>query len=294
MYFLSPAETSAALTSMVWTLLCADEVVPCGSCCNGGCCAGPGCSPVARSAMAGVKSNATNMAAINRVFIRANVEVPGAPGILSCRSRHWEANTGLPRAPTRRRSQFDRSQPQCVCDHRNGAEAHGGARDHRAEENSEEGTERAGGDGHAERVVDKREKEILPDIPHHSSTNVHGFYNSDQVAFHECDTCALDRDIGSCAHGDSDIGGGQGRRIVDTIPSHRDDGAFRFKFSNDIDLFIWHHFGAELVDAQFARNRFGRSTIVARAHDYLQVHLVKLANRFFRRGFGWISTAENA
>src|SRR6266699_3086228 len=75
MYFLSPAEISALLTSMVWALPCLDVVVPCGNCCSGCCCGRLGCSPAANSGNAGPKTNPTDTEMTSRGVIRFNVEV---------------------------------------------------------------------------------------------------------------------------------------------------------------------------------------------------------------------------
>ena len=63
--------------------------------------------------------------------------------------------------------EFDRAQPQRVCDHRNRTETHRRAGDHRTEQHAEERIKHAGRDRHAERVVDEREEQILPDVAHH-------------------------------------------------------------------------------------------------------------------------------
>ena len=50
------------------------------------------------------------------------------------------------------------AQTKRIHDYRNRAEAHRGTGNHRAQEQTKERIKHAGGDGHAERVVDKREK----------------------------------------------------------------------------------------------------------------------------------------
>ena len=55
-------------------------------------------------------------------------------------------------------SQLDVPQAQRIRDHRNRAERHGGAGDNRAEQQAEERVEHAGGDRHAQRVVDETRK----------------------------------------------------------------------------------------------------------------------------------------
>ncbi len=61
---------------------------------------------------------------------------------------------------------FDAAEPQGVGDHRDRGEAHRGGGDHRRQEQAEEGIEHAGGDRHAERVVDEGEEQVLADVAH--------------------------------------------------------------------------------------------------------------------------------
>ena len=56
------------------------------------------------------------------------------------------------------RLEFERAEAEGVGDYRDGAEAHGDAGDHGAEEPAEERIENPGGDGDSERVVEKREQ----------------------------------------------------------------------------------------------------------------------------------------
>jgi hypothetical protein len=50
------------------------------------------------------------------------------------------------------------AKSQCVGYHRNRAEAHSGAGNHRTQQQSKEWIKHTGGNGYAQRVVDKREK----------------------------------------------------------------------------------------------------------------------------------------
>src|SRR5262249_4713007 len=86
----------------------------------------------------------------------------------------------------------------------------------------------------------------------------------------------------------------QRRRVVDPVPSHGDDRTLGFEFSNDFDLFIWHYFGLELIDAQLMRDRFSCPLIVACAHDDLQTHFMKFTDGLSRCRLDWISNSENA
>src|SRR6266480_6248875 len=94
------------------------------------------------------------------------------------------------------------SQPQCVEDDRNRAEAHRRARDDRIEQEAEKRVEHARGDRHAERVVDKGEEKILADIAHGGLAQPARPHDPSQVALHQCDTGALHRHVCAGAHCD--------------------------------------------------------------------------------------------
>ena len=76
MYFLSPAEISVMLASIVCAVVCGALVVVCGSCCDCDCGAGPGCSPVAKSNASGVRNSETDIVTMLRVIMRVNILMP--------------------------------------------------------------------------------------------------------------------------------------------------------------------------------------------------------------------------
>jgi hypothetical protein len=53
----------------------------------------------------------------------------------------------------------------------------------------------------------------------------------------------LDRDIGSRAHGDADIGGGERWRVVDPVGGHRDDPSLLAQPLDDFALVLREDFG---------------------------------------------------
>ena len=66
------------------------------------------------------------------------------------------------------------------------------------------------------------------------------------------------------------------------------------KWYDDADLLIWHHLGLELIDAQFACNRFSCPLIVACAHHNLEAHCMKLTDGLFGCRLDWVRDTQNA
>src|SRR5262249_55557423 len=64
------------------------------------------------------------------------------------------------------------SQPQCIRDHRNRAEAHGCGGEDRLHEHAGEGIQHTGSDGDSEQVVDEREEKILADVAHGGAAKI--------------------------------------------------------------------------------------------------------------------------
>src|SRR6266852_8775813 len=112
------------------------------------------------------------------------------------------------------------AESEGVGDYGDGAEAHGGAGEHGAEEPADDGVEDAGGDGYAQRVVEKSEGEILADIADGGAAQAAGAHDSAEIAFDQGDAGAFDGDVGAGAHGYADIGGGERGSIVDAVASH--------------------------------------------------------------------------
>ena len=63
---------------------------------------------------------------------------------------------------------------------------------------------------------------MLPMVARASLTRAH---HAAQIAFEQRQPGALHGDIGAGAHGDADIGLGEGRRVVDAVSGHGDERA---------------------------------------------------------------------
>src|SRR5438132_12634900 len=78
-------------------------------------------------------------------------------------------------------------QPQRVANNRDGAEAHGCRRNHRAQKDAKKWIEHASGNRYSYRVVDEREEEILFDVAHRGATQTNCAYDAAQVSFDQSD-----------------------------------------------------------------------------------------------------------
>ena len=145
------------------------------------------------------------------------------------------------------------------------------------------GIEDAGGERHAERVVDEGEEEVLADILHRRGGELAGADDAAEIAGHQRYAGALDRDVGAGAHGDADIGRGKRRRIVDAVAGHGDPAAGALQLGDDAALVLGQHLGVDLVDAEPPRHGFGGRAAVAGRHDHLQPERAERGDRLRRR-----------
>ena len=68
----------------------------------------------------------------------------------------------------------------------------------------------------------------------------------------------FDRDVGSGTDGDTDIGPGEGGRVVDAVADHRHGLATTLEFGDLGVLVLGEHLGEDLVDAECRRRRHRR------------------------------------
>ena len=122
---------------------------------------------------------------------------------------HEMGNQGRPRLDAKPVATFadhalvDRnsSQPQCVADHADRGERHGGRRDDRRQKNVEARIEHASGNRHARAIVNEREEEVLPYVAHRSLRKAARAHYSLQVALEERDARALYRHVRAVSRG---------------------------------------------------------------------------------------------
>ncbi len=81
-------------------------------------------------------------------------------------------------------------------------------------------------------------------------------------------TRALDRNVGSDAHGDADIGGGERRRVVHGVSRHGDDAAFLAQARDDLALVFRQDFRIDFRDAELAGDSVSRGLVVPGQHHH--------------------------
>ena len=87
--------------------------------------------------------------------------------------------------------------------------------------------------------------------------------NSFKVSFKQGDAATFHGDVGSRAHGDSDLRLRQRGRVVDAVSGHCYYATFFLETSDDLGFLRGQNFGLEVCDIQASRNFLGRGLIVA-------------------------------
>lgn len=121
--------------------------------------------------------------------------------------------------------EFQPVQAQGIGDDGNGAERHGSTGDHGAEEQAEERIQNARGNGHAKRIVEKREEKILANVAHRGAAESTRSGNAAKIAMKQRNGSAFGRHIRAGGHGDADIGLRERGSVVDAIAGNRDNTA---------------------------------------------------------------------
>src|SRR5699024_10822894 len=97
-----------------------------------------------------------------------------------------------------------------------------------------------------------------------------------QVILHQGDVGGLDGDSGAGGtHRHADVGGGQGRGVVDAVADHRDGEAFALELLDDGELVLGQQLGADLVHPDLGGDRLGDPPVVTGEHDDL-LHAVRV------------------
>src|SRR5204862_1287881 len=128
-------------------------------------------------------------------------------------------------------------------------------------------------------VVDESKKQVLPDVAHHGPAQVDCLDDAVEIAFYEGDTGALHRHIGSGSHGNADVGSREGRRIVDAVARHGDNGTF---LSQAFDLLVFvlgTDARDDVINPEFFGNDVSRSLVIASHHNQVEAEPAQFRNR---------------
>ena len=142
-----------------------------------------------------------------------------------------------------------------------------------------QGYKNSGGDRNAERVVDKREEKILPDVAHHRAAQANGFSIPLQIALEQSDAGALHRDIRAGPHRDANIRGGKRRRVVDSIAGHGDDLILFAQLPDALVLVLRLNPASISSIPSFPPTAARRALVVAGEHNDLDAELMQIVDR---------------
>ena len=110
----------------------------------------------------------------------------------------------------------------------------------------------------------------------------------------EDNACGADRDVCTCADGDSGVGLGEGRGVVDTVADHGNGSAFVLKSADLRGLVLRSDAGIDPVDAEFLTNGIGDGLRVAGDHHDLDTFAVESINGCAGFGSNLVGEAEGA
>lgn len=161
---------------------------------------------------------------------------------------------------------FDPSQPQRVGDDGDGGQTHRRRCNHRRQEQTGDGIEQSCCDRHADGVVGEGEEQVLLDVAQGSASQFPRPHDAHQVAAQKRDACAFHRHVGTGAHGDANIGGGEGRGVIHAVARHSDLVAVTAQLVDQVLLCFRQNSRAHLVDAELTRHRLRRAFVIARRH----------------------------
>ena len=100
------------------------------------------------------------------------------------------------------------------------------------------------------------------------------------------------RHVRAAAHGDTHVGGRQGRRVVDAVADHRHLG-ITLHLVDQAQLVLRQQLGLPL-DAQLAGDRLRGAAVVAGQHDRAHAHGVELGHAFARVAAGLVAQGQQA
>src|SRR5664280_137485 len=189
---------------------------------------------------------------------------------------------------------FHAAQPQRIANDADGGKRHGRRGDDRRQLQAERRIEYAGRDRHAGGIIDKGKEQVLPDIAHDRRRQRARFHDPGEVALEQRDAGAFDRHIGAGAHGDTDLGGGQCRRIIDAVAGHGHHAAFGAQFFDHSALLIRQHLSLDFCNAEPLGDGERGGTVVAGEHHHADAVGGERLERFRGRGLDRIGDGDDA
>src|SRR6478609_2269056 len=103
-----------------------------------------------------------------------------------------------------------------------------------------------------------------------------GANDSAHIALHQNDVGAFDGDVGSGAHGNADVGGGQCRRVIDSVARHGNYVVSGTVGSHALVLVVRLDASLDLFDSKLFGDSFCCAFVVAGKHDNVHVESLQL------------------
>ena len=100
-----------------------------------------------------------------------------------------------------------------------------------------------------------------------------------QVAADEGEVAGFDGDVGAGAHGDPEVGLGEGGGVVDTVADHGHGLALGLQAADDVDLVGGQDLGDDGVDADLVGDRPGGAFVVASEQHRREAEVAERADR---------------
>ena len=105
-----------------------------------------------------------------------------------------------------------------------------------------------------------------------------------QVASHQRQVRRLDGHVGAGAHGEAEVGLGQGGGVVHAVADHGDDLALALQPAHHVDLVLGQHLGDDVVDADLAGHGPCRPLVVAGEEHRGEAEAAERPHRLGRGG----------
>ena len=116
--------------------------------------------------------------------------------------------------------------------------------------------------------------------------------NCTEISLDERDSCTFHCHISSRAHRDPNLRLGQCWSVIDTVPCHGDEPAFRLKPLDRVYLLVGKYLRNHIIDPEFARYRSRRGFAVAREHDDSDTFGMQSSDSFRRTRFDRIRDTD--
>src|SRR3546814_10724907 len=96
-----------------------------------------------------------------------------------------------------------------------------------------------------------------------SDLEADGVAGGAEITPYEGDVAGFDGDVGAGAHGEAEVGLGEGGGVVDAVTDHGHRAALSLEALGAVDLVLRQHLAADVVDADLGGDGAGRPLVVS-------------------------------